>query len=484
MPSSTLSTPSAPAAEEVAVPTFAQLGVPVALCAVLERQGIDRPFPIQVATLVDSMAGRDVLGRGRTGSGKTLAFALPVLTRLADASSERRPKAPRAMILAPTRELALQIEATVAPLAKALGLRTMSIFGGVSQNPQVASLRQGVDVVIACPGRLEDLLQQRALTLDAVEITVLDEADHMADLGFLPPVTRLLEKTPKSGQRMLFSATLDRGVKVLVDRFLSSPVTHSVDSEQSPVSTMAHHVLHVRSDDRLPILVDLASAPGKVVIFTRMKHRAKQLAKKLNDAGVPAVEMHGNLSQPARVKNLAAFSEGRAVAMVATDIAARGIHVDDVTLVIHADPPLEHKAYLHRSGRTARAGNEGTVVTLAADSERKEVAALARAAGIMPTTTQARPGDPILSVIAPGERVLRTQAEIAALFPVTVPTQSPRPGGGARRSGGRKPAAKPGASAAGGRPGGGARGGRPQGSGSSRPSSGESSARRGAPRPR
>jgi superfamily II DNA/RNA helicase len=297
-------------------------------------------------------------------------------------------------------------------------------------------------------------------------------------------VTRLLEKTPKSGQRMLFSATLDRGVKVLVDRFLSSPVTHSVDSEQSPVSTMVHHVLHVRSDDRLPILVDLASAPGKVVIFTRMKHRAKQLAKKLNDAGVPAVEMHGNLSQPARVKNLAAFSEGRAVAMVATDIAARGIHVDDVTLVIHADPPLEHKAYLHRSGRTARAGNEGTVVTLAADSERKEVAALARAAGIMPTTTQARHGDPILSVIAPGERVLRTQAEIAALFPVTVPTQSPRPGGGARRSGGRKPAAKPGASAAGGRPGGGARGGRPQGSGNSRPSSGGSSARRGAPRPR
>ena len=367
MPSSTLSAPSASDTAQT-IPTFAELGVPQSLCDVLERQGIDRPFPIQVATLVDSMAGRDVLGRGRTGSGKTLAFALPVLTRLSDASSERRPKAPRAMILAPTRELALQIEATVSPLAKALGLRTMSIFGGVSQNPQVASLRQGVDVVIACPGHLEDLLQQRALTLDAVEITVLDEADHMADLGFLPPVTRLLDKTPKSGQRMLFSATLDRGVKVLVDRFLSSPVTHSVDSEQSPVSTMVHHVLHVRSDDRLPILVDLASAPGKVVIFTRMKHRAKQLAKKLNDAGVPAVEMHGNLSQPARVKNLAAFSEGRAVAMVATDIAARGIHVDDVTLVIHADPPLEHKAYLHRSGRTARAGNEGTVVTLAADS--------------------------------------------------------------------------------------------------------------------
>ena len=412
---------SASPSNDSVTPTFAELGVPQALCEMLTEQGITAPFPIQAATLIDSMSGRDVLGRGHTGSGKTLAFALPVLARLASSSTQRQPKAPRALILAPTRELALQIEATFAPLAKALNLRTMSIFGGVNQGPQVTRLRDGVDVVIACPGRLEDLLNQRALTLSMVEITVLDEADHMAELGFLPPVTRLMSQTPKTGQRMLFSATLDGGVKNIVDRFLTNPVTHSVDSEQSPVSTMEHYVLHVRADDRFDVLVDLASAPGKVIIFTRMKHRAKQLAKKLNEAGVPAVEMQGNLSQPARVKNLAAFAEGRAVAMVATDIAARGIHIDDVRLVIHADPPLEHKAYLHRSGRTARAGADGTVVTLAADAERKEVASLTRAAGISPRVASARVGDPILQEIAPGARTLCTPEEIAERFPVATP---------------------------------------------------------------
>ena len=477
-------TPATVPTVEQAIPSFAELGVPKILCDTLDGQGITAPFPIQVATLPDSLAGNDVLGRGRTGSGKTLAFSLPLVAQLMKRKIERTSRRPRALVLAPTRELALQISDTLKPLAAAAGLRTMVIIGGVNQNPQVNSLRQGVEIVVACPGRLEDLINQRHLSLEQVEVTVLDEADHMADLGFLPAVKRILDATPRDCQRMLFSATLDNGIDVIVKRYLTDPVTHSVDSEQSPVATMEHHVLHVTNDDRLPVLVDLTSAPGRTMVFTRTKQRAKQLTRALNAKGVSTVEMHGNLSQGARVKNLAAFSDGRATALVATDIAARGIHVDDVTLVIHADPPLEHKAYLHRSGRTARAGNEGTVVTLAADSERKEVAALARAAGIMPTTTQARPGDPILSVIAPGERVLRTQAEIAALFPVTVPTQSPRPGGGARRSGGRKPAAKPGASAAGGRPGGGARGGRPQGSGSSRPSSGGSSARRGAPRPR
>ena len=416
-----------PRTGDAASPSFADLGVPQELCDLLTAQGITAPFPIQSATLADSLSGRDVLGRGRTGSGKTLAFSLPVLARLARSSSRREPKAPRALILAPTRELALQIEATIAPLAKALDLRTLSIFGGVSQGPQVNKLRDGVDVVIACPGRLEDLLQQRALTLSAVEITVLDEADHMAELGFLPPVTRLLSQTPKGGQRMLFSATLDGGVKVVVDRFLSQPVTHSVDSEQSPVSTMEHYVLHVRADDRLPVLIDLASAPGKVIIFTKMKHRAKQLAKKLNEAGVPAVEMQGNLSQPARVKNLAAFAEGRAVAMVATDIAARGIHVDDVRLVIHADPPAEHKAYLHRSGRTARAGADGSVVTLAAESERREVAALTRAAGITPRVATVQVGDPLLSTIAPGPRTLCTPEELAERLPVATPQSNAAP---------------------------------------------------------
>ena len=397
--------------------TFGALGVPQILCDALTQQGITQPFPIQAATLPDSMQGKDVLGRGRTGSGKTLAFALPVLARLAQSQSQRRARHPRALLLAPTRELALQIDATLAPLAKSLSLRTMAIFGGVNQNPQVAKLRQGVDIVVACPGRLEDLLAQQALVLDAVEITVLDEADHMADLGFLPPVKRILDKTPRSGQRLLFSATLDNGIDVLVTRYLTNPTTHSVDSAQSPVGTMEHHVLHVRNDDRLAILVDLTSAPGKTMVFTRTKHRAKQLTKHLNSSGVPAVEMHGNLSQGARVKNLTAFSEGRAVALVATDIAARGIHVDDVSLVIHADPPTEHKAYLHRSGRTARAGNEGTVVTLATETERRDVAHLTRKAGIAPTVTATAPGHSILTELAPGTRTLLSAEQIALALP-------------------------------------------------------------------
>ena len=416
-------------------PSFAELGVPKALCEMLLKEGITDPFPIQTATLPDSLRGKDVLGRGRTGSGKTLAFALPVLVRLSQSKQERRARHPRALILAPTRELTLQIQATLDPLAAALNLRTMSIFGGVNQNPQVNKLRQGVDIIVACPGRLEDLLQQKAVVLDAVEITVLDEADHMADLGFLPPVKRLMDKTPKTGQRMMFSATLDNGIDVLVKRYLTDPVTHSVDSEQSPVGTMEHHVLHLSTKDRMPILVDLTSAPGKTIVFTRTKHRAKQLTKHLNDSGVPAVEMHGNLSQGARVKNLAAFSEGRAVALVATDIAARGIHVDDVSLVIHADPPTEHKAYLHRSGRTARAGNEGVVVTLATESEQRDVASLTRKAGIKPQVTTTTPGHAILKELAPGERkVLSREAMLEALPPVTQGGSPRRTGEGAGTS--------------------------------------------------
>ena len=415
--------------ERAETPSFAYLGVPKELCAVLEAQGITAPFPIQLATLPDSLRGKDVLGRGRTGSGKTLAFVLPVLARLAARPAERRARHPRALILAPTRELALQILATLEPLAKALSLRSMVIFGGVNQGPQVDKLRQGVDIVVACPGRLEDLMGQRAVALDGIEITVLDEADHMADLGFLPSVKRLMDQTPKVGQRMLFSATLDNGVEVLVKRYLSSPVTHSVDSAQSPVAAMDHFVLHINSKDRLAILVDLTSAPGKTIVFTKMKSRAKQLTKQLNLAGVPAVEMHGNLSQPARVKNLAAFSEGRAVALVATDIAARGIHVDDVALVIHADPPTEHKDYLHRSGRTARAGNDGAVVTLATDAERSEVASLTRKAGISPTVSRATPDHPILKTLAPGERTLLSQEELAKRFPIVVQPTSTRPRG-------------------------------------------------------
>ena len=432
-------TPTAPAdasVDETATgPSFAELGVPAALTRLLAEGGVTSPFPIQAATLPDSLAGRDVLGRGRTGSGKTLAFALPVLTRLSQSGTSRQPKRPRALILAPTRELALQIEMALKPLAEALDLRTMSIFGGVGQNPQVTKLSRGVDIVVACPGRLEDLIAQGHARLDAVEITVLDEADHMADLGFLPGVKRIMDKTPEDSQRLLFSATLDNGIDVLVRRYLTNPITHSVDSEQSPVGTMDHHVFHVTAADRLPVLVDLTSAPGRTIVFTRTKYRAKTLTKQLISSGVPAVEMHGNLSQNVRVRNLAAFSEGRAVALVATDIAARGIHVDEVTLVIHADPPTEHKAYLHRSGRTARAGNEGTVVTIATEAERKEVSQLTRKAGINPTVTAVRSGHSLLAELAPGERRTLSAEEIAAALAFPEPATGGG-GGGQRRGGG------------------------------------------------
>jgi superfamily II DNA/RNA helicase len=410
--------------------TFADLGVPAPLTAALAAQGITQPFPIQTATLPDSLAGRDVLGRGRTGSGKTYAFALPLLARLAASPAPRRPGRPRALILAPTRELATQIQTSLAPLAKAAGLTTMTVFGGVGANPQISGLRAGVDVVVACPGRLEDHLRSGHVRLDAIEITVLDEADHMADLGFLPVVRRLLDQTPRQGQRMLFSATLDGGIDVLVKRFLHDPVTHSVDSAQSPVSAMSHHVLHVRSDDRLPVLVDLTSAPGRTLVFTRTKRGAKTLTRQLIAAGVPAVELHGNLAQNARTRNLGAFADGSAKTLVATDIAARGIHVDDIRLVIHADPPLEHKAYLHRSGRTARAGADGTVVTLMTDAQQADVRDLTRRAGIRPTTTRLRVGDPLLVELAPGERVFVTPPPASL---TTTPSRPSRSGTAGRR---------------------------------------------------
>ena len=381
--------------------------MPGDLAATLAQLDITEPTPIQAATLPDSLAGRDVLGRGRTGSGKTYAFLLPLVARLMQSGSRRAPKRPRALILATTRELVLQIDAALQPLAEVAGLRTRTVFGGVGQHPQVQALKAGVDIVVACPGRLEDLIQQGCCDLSAVEVTILDEADHMADLGFLPAVRRILDKTPAGGQRMLFSATLDAGVNVLVKRFLVDPKTHEADSAQSPVSAMDHHVLHIEHQHRVSVLVDLASAPGRTVVFTRTKHGAKALARKLNIKGVPTVELHGNLGQNARTRNMDAFHSGKATTLVATDIAARGIHVDDVALVIHADPPAEHKAYLHRSGRTARAGAAGTVITLMTDQQVRDVRDLTRAAGIKPTTTKVSgPNHEFLKVLAPGERVL------------------------------------------------------------------------------
>lgn len=367
--------------------TFASLGVPAPLVNVLTRGGIDAPFPIQAATLPDTLGGRDVLARGKTGSGKTLGFSIPVVARIADGT--RVPGRPRALVLAPTRELATQISAVIEPLAAAYRMKVTTIFGGVSQHRQVQALKAGVDIVVACPGRLDDLLKQGHLTLDGIEISVLDEADHMADLGFLPVVTRLLAATPSSGQRLLFSATLDNDVDKLVKRFLHSPAEHSVDPVDSPVAAMTHHVFAVAGPDAKRELINtLASGTGRRILFMRTKHHAKRLARQLTQSGIPSVDLHGNLSQGARDRNLAAFANGEARVLVATDVAARGVHVDDVALVVHVDPPAEHKAYLHRSGRTARAGGTGDVVTLVLPEQRRDVDALLRKAAIKATPRQ------------------------------------------------------------------------------------------------
>ena len=414
---------------------FTSLGVPQTLVAALEARGITSPTPIQLATLPDSLAGRDVLGRGRTGSGKTYAFLLPMVARLMATPRRQVAKKPRALILAPTRELAAQIEESLLPLEKGTNLASLTIFGGVNQNPQVRALAKGLDVLIACPGRLLDLMGQGAVDLSGIEIVIIDEADHMADMGFLPMVKRILDKVPADAQKMLFSATLDNGIDVLVKRYLHQPVTHQADSAESPVAAMDHHVLEVASADKTGILADLAAAPGKTILFTRTKHGAKKLAKQLLAKGIPTVELHGNLAQNARTRNMDAFHSGRVETLVATDIAARGIHVDDVGLVVHADPPTEHKAYLHRSGRTARAGKAGTVVTMVTPDQRQEVRGLMRAAKIKPTASGADRGT--LDELAPGERSFLSadDAELVA-YPNKAEQQQNSGGTGGRGRGG------------------------------------------------
>ncbi|MFC4222604.1 DEAD/DEAH box helicase [Lysinibacter cavernae] len=400
--------------------TFAELGLPAPLVAVLEKDGKTEAFPIQEDTLPDTLAGRDVLGRGKTGSGKTIAFALPLVARLGGVLSggKRQPGRPLGLILAPTRELATQIAATIAPLAEAYNLTTTTIFGGVSQGRQVDALRRGVDIVVACPGRLEDLMKQGYVKLDAVEITILDEADHMADLGFLPGVTRIMEATPSNGQRLLFSATLDNGVDKLVRKFLTDAKMHSVDEANSPVAAMTHNVYEVSSvDAKKDLIKKLASGQGRRILFTRTKHAAKKLAKQLTDSGIPSVDLHGNLSQNQRDRNLAAFGSGEARVLVATDVAARGVHVDNVELVVHVDPPMEHKAYLHRSGRTARAGSEGQVVTICLPEQRRDLGALLRKAAITVTPVLVTANSdvvnelvgPIAAYVKPAPRAIQPQ---------------------------------------------------------------------------
>ena len=408
-------------------PTFADLGLPTPLVDELTSQGLTEPFPIQQATIADALAGRDTLGRGRTGSGKTLAFTLPLLARLLESNKPRENYAPRALILVPTRELANQVCDVLAPLARRLGMRTTTVYGGVGYPKQIEALRNGVDIVVACPGRFIDLMESGHVDLDAIEITILDEADHMAELGFLEHVTQILSKTPREGQRMLFSATLDRGIDKLVRKFLNNPVTHEVESTDENDAMMTHYFFNVSQANRFDVLQDLCAAPGRSLVFTRTKHGARKLTEALIKSGVPAVELHGDLSQNVRARNLAAFSGGKADTLVATDIAARGIHVDDIALVIHADPPEEHKAFLHRSGRTARAGAEGTVVTMVTENMRRHVKRLAKDAGIEPISVNVAKGDAILEEIAPGEREFKEMPSI----------EERRGGGGGRNGGGR-----------------------------------------------
>ncbi|WP_406229690.1 DEAD/DEAH box helicase [Nocardia sp. NBC_01009] len=382
---------SSPPATAAPAVTFADLGLPVPLVQALRNDGIEAPFPIQAATVPDAMAGRDVLGRGPTGSGKTLAFGLPMLARLAGASA--KPGKPRGLVLVPTRELAAQIERALDNPALSLGLRVAAVVGGAPIKRQADRLARGVDLLIATPGRLEDLVNQRSADLSEVRITALDEADHMADMGFLPQVTKLLDRTPKDGQRLLFSATLDGEVDKLVKRYLDSPVTHSTAPPSASVATMSHHLLHLRKIDKRTVIAEIAARDGLTIMFVRTKHGADRLAKQLRAAGIAAGALHGGKAQNNRTRTLAAFSDGSTPVLVTTDVAARGIHVDGISLVVHVDPPAESKAYLHRAGRTARAGEDGVVVTLVTEDERDDVDKMTRKAGVDIDAVEVRPGD-------------------------------------------------------------------------------------------
>ena len=371
---------------------FAAMGLPEALVTRLARDGITTPFPIQTATIPDALAGKDVLGRGQTGSGKTLAFGLPTLTRLAD-GRKAAPRRPRALVMVPTRELAMQVSDALEPLVHVLGLRHKLVAGGLSYTTQINALNRGLDVLIATPGRLKDLIERGAVELGDIEVCILDEADHMADMGFMPEVTAILDQMPEGGQRLLFSATLDNGIDQLVDRYLTDPVTHSTDDANASVTTMEHHVLLIDPMHKKTITAEVANREGRTVVFVRTKLGADRVALQLREQGVFAAALHGGLNQGARNRVLGAFRDGTLPVLVATDVAARGIHDDDVSVVLQVDPPADHKDYLHRSGRTARAGDKGTVVTLALPHQRKGMERMAREAGIDAMPTRAVPGD-------------------------------------------------------------------------------------------
>ncbi|BAH55276.1 DEAD/DEAH box helicase [Rhodococcus opacus] len=382
--------------------TFLALGLPAVMTHALDRGGIAAPFPIQAATIPDVLAGRDVLGRAPTGSGKTLAFGLPMLVRLKGAASRRG--YPRGVVLVPTRELALQIERALDEPALSVGLRVANVVGGVPIKRQAETLSRGVDLLVATPGRLADHLAQGSVSLDDVTVLALDEADHMADLGFLPQVTTILDKTPAGGQRLLFSATLDGDVDTLVRRYLHEPVTHSTAPAAAAVPTMRHHLLYVDRRDKYSVVAHIGSRPGRTLMFVRTKHGVDRVAQELHAAGVAAGALHGGKAQNNRTRTLASFADGTTPVLVATDVAARGIHVDGITLVVHVDPPTEAKDYLHRAGRTARAGESGVVVTLVTEDERAAVEKLTRQAGLDITATPVRPGDRVLAEITGARR--------------------------------------------------------------------------------
>ncbi|MFJ2828842.1 DEAD/DEAH box helicase [Streptomyces sp. NPDC087263] len=434
-------TPGLPAVE-----AFADLDMPAPLLAALGNEGVSVPFPIQAATLPNSLAGRDVLGRGRTGSGKTLAFGLALLARTAGQRAE--PRQPLALVLVPTRELAQQVTDALTPYARAVRLRLTTVVGGMSLGRQAGALRAGAEVVVATPGRLKDLIDRGDCRLNQVAITVLDEADQMADMGFMPQVTALLDQVRPEGQRMLFSATLDRNVDLLVRRYLTDPVVHSVDPSAGAVTTMEHHVLHVHGADKNRTTTEIAAREGRVLMFLDTKHAVDRLTEHLLSSGVRAAALHGGKSQPQRTRTLDQFKTGHVTVLVATNVAARGIHVDNLDLVVNVDPPTDPKDYLHRGGRTARAGESGSVVTLVTPNQRREMTRLMAAAGITPQNTQVRSGEAELNRI--------TGAQAPSGIPVVIKApvvERSRRGGSSSsssssrgrrgRTGQRRPAANP-----------------------------------------
>ncbi|WCN01819.1 DEAD/DEAH box helicase [Streptomyces sp. M92] len=403
--------PETPQAPEV---TFADLGLPEGVVRKLAQNGVTTPFPIQAATIPDALAGKDILGRGRTGSGKTLSFGLPTLAQLAGGRTEKHK--PRAVILTPTRELAMQVADALQPYGDVVGLRMKVVCGGTSMGNQIYALEKGVDILVATPGRLRDIINRGACSLENVQIAVLDEADQMSDLGFMPEVTELLDQVPAGGQRMLFSATMENEIKTLVERYLKDPVSHEVDAAQGAVTTMSHHILVVKPKDKAPVTAAIASRKGRTIIFVRTQLGADRVAEQLRDAGAKADALHGGMTQGARTRTLADFKDGYVNVLVATDVAARGIHVDGIDLVLNVDPAGDHKDYLHRAGRTARAGRTGTVVSLSLPHQRRQIFRLMEDAGVDATRHIIQGGaafDPEVAEITGARSMTEVQAESA-----------------------------------------------------------------------